>query len=566
MKTHARKGIQRGHWLLTFGAAALLPTAMTVHATDAVKARPDITPQVVGGVETVPNSRPYQVALLMNGRQGCGGTLISPDWVLTAAHCLDSASTSSLTVQVGAHSMSRRDGQNLRVSQIIKHENWRGAQGIQSGWDIAVLRLATPAPAAITPAVLPTVAIDNQLAAVGRGVTVSGWGLTRNQGSPSDVLREVNLPVISNASCSSELRSNLPASVICGGGTGGVSACNGDSGGPYAASSAGKFYSIGTVSWGNACVGATVFTRTSSYLSWIEQKTGVKPDGGGTIDQKPVARFTASVNGLNVSFTDASTDDKGVRSWSWNFGDGSALSNQRSPSYSYSADGSYTVTLTVTDTANQSHAVSQLVQVRADGDPTGCAGLASWNASTAYQLRDLVSYQQKKYQASWWSTGARPDLYSNVWTLLGDCGGGVNTAPVADFSFVANRLNVSFSDRSTDDSGVVSWLWQFGNGSSSTQSSPAISYAQAGSYSVQLKVQDAAGLSHTVTKTVTVTTGDTGGHCAGLPVWSAAAVYNSGSNVQHSGNKYRARWWSQGQNPASNAGTWQVWEALGACQ
>lgn len=566
MKTHARQGIRVGNFMLTLLTVALLPAEVYANAASAAIAGPGIKPQVVGGTETVPNSRPYQVALLMNGRQGCGGTLISPDWVLTAAHCLDSASTSTLTVQVGAHSISRRDGQNLRVSQIIKHENWRGAQGIQSGWDIAVLRLATPAPAAVTPAVLPTVTIDNQLAAVGRAVTVSGWGLTRNQGSPSDVLREVNLPVISNASCSSELRTSLPASVICGGGSGGVSACNGDSGGPYAASSAGKFYSIGTVSWGNACSGATVFTRTSSYLSWIEQKTGIKPDGGGNVDQQPVARFTASVNGLNVSFTDASTDDIGIRSWSWNFGDGSVVSNQRSPSYSYSADGSYTVTLTVTDTANQTHAVSQLVQVRSDGDPTGCEGLPVWNASTAYQLRDLVSYQQKKYQASWWSTGARPDLYSNVWTLLGDCTGGVNAAPVADFSFVANRLNVSFSDRSTDDTAVVSWLWQFGNGSSSTQPSPTTSYAVAGSYTVQLTVKDAAGLSHTASKTVTVTAGDTGGGCAGLPVWSSTAVYNAGVIVQHSGSKYRARWWSQGQNPANNSGSWQVWEKLATCQ
>ncbi|WP_206099674.1 trypsin-like serine protease [Rheinheimera riviphila] len=563
MKTHTRQRIQVGSFMLTLFTVAMLPGA--VHA-QTVSAGPEIEPHVVGGSETTPNSRPYQVALLMNGRQGCGGTLISPEWVLTAAHCLDSASTSTLTVQVGAHSISRRDGQNLRVSQIIKHENWRGAQGIQSGWDIAVLRLATPAAGTITPAVLPTVALDNQLAAVGRAVTVSGWGLTRNQGSPSDVLREVNLPVISNASCSTELRTSLPASVICGGGSGGVSACNGDSGGPYATSSGGKFYSIGTVSWGNACSGATVFTRTSSYLSWIEQKTGVKPDGGGGVDQKPVARFTASVNGLNVSFSDASTDDKGIRSWSWNFGDGSALSNQSSPSYSYSADGSYNVTLTVTDTANQTHAVSQLVQVRADGDPTGCEGVSAWNASTAYQLRDLVSYQQKKYQASWWSTGARPDLYANVWTLLGNCTGGGNTAPVADFSFVANQLNVSFSDRSTDDTAVVSWLWQFGNGSSSTQPSPTTSYAQAGSYKVQLTVKDAAGLSHTVSKTVIVTSGDTGGNCAGLPVWSSTAVYNAGVSVQHSGSKYTARWWSQSQNPSNNSGPWQVWEALGACQ
>ncbi len=524
-----------------------------------------VSPSVVGGSETTPYSRPYQVALLMNGRQGCGGTLISPDWVLTAAHCLDSASTSSLTVQVGAHSISRRDGQNLRVSQIIRHENWRGAQGIQSGWDIAVLKLATPAPASIQPASLPTVAIENQLAAVGRAVTVSGWGLTRNQGSPSDVLREVNLPVISNQSCSTELRTGLPASVICGGGTGGVSACNGDSGGPYAASSGGKFYSFGTVSWGNACVGATVFTRTSSYLGWIEQKTGIKPGDDTPVDQKPVARFSASVNGLDVSFRDGSTDDKGISTWSWNFGDGSAASTLASPSHTYQRSGSYNVTLTVTDTARQTSSVSQLVQVSTDGDPGSCEGIPAWNASSSYQLRDMVSYQQKKYQASWWSSGARPDLYPNVWTLLGDCAGsGDNQAPVADFSFSANALTVTFSDRSRDDKAIVSRSWDFGNGSSASTVNPVQTYAAAGSYNVRLTVTDAEGLTHTVSKTVTVSTGDTGS-CAAIAPWSASAVYNTGSLVQQNNLKYRARWWSQAQSPAQNSGQWAVWENLGAC-
>jgi secreted trypsin-like serine protease len=87
--------------------------------SDIAQSNPDITPQIVGGSESQPYSRPYQVALLMNGRQGCGGTLISNNWVLTAAHCLDSASTNSLTVKVGAHSLSQNDGQQIAVSTHV---------------------------------------------------------------------------------------------------------------------------------------------------------------------------------------------------------------------------------------------------------------------------------------------------------------------------------------------------------------------------------------------------------------------------------------------------------------
>ena len=99
----------------------ILLSAMCLYGMNAYAAAElDINPTVVGGIETPAYSRPYQVALLMNGRQGCGGTLIDPNWVLTAAHCLDSASTSSLTVRVGAHSISQNDGVTLRVSQIIR--------------------------------------------------------------------------------------------------------------------------------------------------------------------------------------------------------------------------------------------------------------------------------------------------------------------------------------------------------------------------------------------------------------------------------------------------------------
>ncbi|MBQ4836655.1 trypsin-like serine protease [Pseudoalteromonas luteoviolacea] len=527
----------------------LLLSALTIMTANAYASPPtDVQPNVVGGIETPAYSRPYQVALLMNGRQGCGGTLISPNWVLTAAHCLDSASTSSLTVRVGAHSISRGDGQSIRVSQIINHERWRGANGIRSGYDIALLKLASPASNQYTPAKLPTAAIESQYANVGDYVTVSGWGLTSNRGRPSDVLREAELPVISNSSCSSLLNFSIPGSVICGGGEGGRSACNGDSGGPYAVRVGSDFYSIGTVSWGIACQGATAFTRTTSYVDWIKQKTGIGEDN------PPVADFSYTVNGTSVNFTSKSTDDNGISGFDWQFGQGNASSSLENPSYDYNSEGSFNVTLTVTDTKGQTDSISKLVTI---GKPTDCA--AQWQATQNYSPGDKVTFNGVVYEAIWWSQGAQPDLYSNVWKSSGKCDGSTGPLPVADFTVVKNNLTVSLQNQST---GAVTYSWDFGDGAMSSLQSPTHTYAVKGQYTITLVAKNNKGESATSSKLVTV--GEVTGGCGGLPTWSPDAVYLKGDRVAHNSAVYEANWWVQGENPA-NSGNWGPWTYIQPC-
>ncbi len=569
MKNKNNKHVKTAFRLSALAAITMFSSSSVLAMSDTQVA--DVTingePQnIVGGSETAANSRPYQVALLMNGRQGCGGTLISSQWVLTAGHCLDSASTSNLTVRVGAHRMSANDGQTIRVSQIIKHENWRGAQSIESGYDIAVLRLASPASSSITPASLPTQAIADQIAGVGAYVTVSGWGDTyggSRQGS--DSLREVALPVITNSSCSSQLGANLGSSVICGGGPNNTSACNGDSGGPFAAASNGKFYSIGTVSWGKDCKGATAFTRTSAYLGWIEGKTGIKPDGT-TTDIAPTARFTTSINGNTVTLTNNSTDDHGISGSRWNFGDNST-SSESSPSHTYAQDGSYIITLDVTDTAGQTGSTAQSVTVGSVCPNVVVGSYTTWSASANYALGDRVSYNGKNYEATWWSTGAKPSTYTNVWKVIGsDTGNNCpieNDAPIAGFSVTTNELVASFSNSSTDDKAVVSHSWNFGDNTSSTSENPVHTYAQDGNYNVSLSVADAEGLTHSTSQVVSVEGGvivEPG--CNGLTAWSAARSYALGDIVSYKNNKYTAIWWSTGASPDVFS---NVWTNNGSC-
>ncbi|MCL2914521.1 S8 family serine peptidase [Shewanella corallii] len=288
--------------------------------------------------------------------------------------------------------------------------------------------------------------------------------------------------------------------------------------------------------------------------------------GGTTPDPKPVADFTASVNGNSVTLTNQSTDDDGINSSLWDLGDGNT-STQSSLTHTYVSSGAYQISLTVTDTANQTATVSKSIVVGDIVEPP-CGGVSAWSASVNYQVGDRVSYSGKLYEATWWSTGARPDLFSNVWKVVGKCDGETpNQPPVAGFSASVNGLTVTFANSSTDDSGVVSHSWSFGDNAISSQANPVHTYPQAGTYNVELTVKDAQGLSDSLRMSVTVSDDSTTppDGCVGLSNWSESAVYQSGDSVAYQGVKYTANWWSQGDNPASNSGPWSVWTNNGSC-
>jgi len=290
---------------------------------------------------------------------------------------------------------------------------------------------------------------------------------------------------------------------------------------------------------------------------------------GGTDNLTPTADYTYSKNELAVNFTSTSTDDKGVVSHNWDFGDGSS-STQTNPSHTYAIAGSYSVSLTVADVEGEIDIKAQNITVSkgSDGGDKGCDGLDAWAVTSSYALGDLVNYKGYKYEAIWWSTGAKPDVYSNVWTSKGECsgdGGDINEAPNANFSHNANELVVSFTDNSTDDSAVISRLWNFGDGSSDNTVNPVHSYADDGSYTVQLTVIDVEGLSDSLTQVITVAKGSDGGMCT-APAWSASTVYNTGDKVSQNGKEYQASHWTQAQSPADNSGNWEAWSLINDCQ
>ena len=253
-------------------------------------------PTIVGGREAEPGEWPWQIALIHAGGdpyddQFCGGTLISPLWVVTAAHCAEGEQPDDLQVLAGIHNLVETDPgyARLDVARVIIHPDYGVLNQYDS--DIALLELATPAPFRLpSAAALPVAGValvpESVGALVGVESTVTGWG-NRQPGSGDfpAALHEVEVPIVSNAECTTAYGGAITNAMLCAGlPEGGKDSCQGDSGGPLVVFSdaRSRWELAGIVSWGNGCAlpGVPgVYTRVSTFAHWVTEATGVgEPD------------------------------------------------------------------------------------------------------------------------------------------------------------------------------------------------------------------------------------------------------------------------------------------------
>ena len=266
----------------------------------------DDNEMIVNGKEAPDGKYPYQVRLYSStdDQYGfCGGSIIAPQWVLTASHCVTEGdlNTGPTTqkdpedIVVGYGSNDRTQTKRIEAAKIFATPEFL-AKGLNGKHDVALIKLAEPIPDApvIT---LADPATDKSIASAGAKLTVTGWGalwspydkdvaaLMPDLGEGKDMsdkinfpvkLREVEIEAMDNGTCNTVFagdKLSVADTEICAMYQGTTKAsCQGDSGGPLVVATPSGFTQVGVVSWGTICgntVTPSVFSRVSSFNDWI---------------------------------------------------------------------------------------------------------------------------------------------------------------------------------------------------------------------------------------------------------------------------------------------------------
>lgn len=231
--------------------------------------------RILGGREAESHARPYMASVQLNGKHVCGGFLVSEQWVLSAAHCVEDLADGKVQVLLGAHSLSQPESSKrlYDVLRVVPHPDSR-----RDTIDHDLLLLQLSDKAELGPAVQPLAwqRLDRDVAA-GTLCDVAGWGVVTHAGRRPDRLQQLQLRVLDRATCNQRTYHDgtITRSMMCGE-SNRRDTCKGDSGGPLVCGGVAE----AVVTSGSRVCGNRkkpgIYTRVASYAAWID---GVMAEG-----------------------------------------------------------------------------------------------------------------------------------------------------------------------------------------------------------------------------------------------------------------------------------------------